>query len=76
MALHTGGNILGGIGLLMGGRSEWQALSSPEPLIWETGADATFWTACAFLLVVGGAAVGAYIALARVVRIEGASKAV
>jgi membrane protease YdiL (CAAX protease family) len=76
MALHAGGNVLGGIGLLMGGRSEWQASAKPEPLIWETGADATFWIACGLLFVVGGAAVGAYVALARVVRIEGASKTV
>jgi membrane protease YdiL (CAAX protease family) len=75
-ALHTGGNVLGGLGLLMGGRSEWQASPSPEPLIWETGADATFWIACVLLFVVGGAAVGAYVALARVVRIEGARKTV
>jgi membrane protease YdiL (CAAX protease family) len=76
MALHAGGNVLVGLGLVMGGRSEWQASARPEPLIWETGTDAQFWIACVFLLIVGGAAVGAFFALARVVRIEGASKTV
>ncbi len=76
MALHAGGNVLVGLGLVMGGRSEWQASSNPEPLIWETGTDARFWIVCVFLLIVGGAAVGAFVALARVVRFEGASKTV
>jgi hypothetical protein len=76
MALHTGGNVLGGLGLLLGGRSEWQASPKPEPLIWETGADATFWIVCVLLVVVGGAAVAAYVALARVVRIEAVRKTV
>lgn len=68
MALHAGGNVLSGLGLLMGGRAEWQASSRPEPLIWETGADASFWISCLFLLIIGIAAVWAYAALARVAR--------
>jgi membrane protease YdiL (CAAX protease family) len=71
MVLHAGGNIFSGLGLLMGGRSEWQATSQPAPLIWEAGADASFWSACAFTLIAGGASIWAYVALARVVQEDG-----
>jgi membrane protease YdiL (CAAX protease family) len=67
MVLHTGGNVVGGIGLLARGRSEWQASSSPAPLIWETGADMSFWVLGAVVLVVGAATIWAYAALAKVV---------
>jgi membrane protease YdiL (CAAX protease family) len=68
MVLHAGGNVLGSIDLVARGQSEWQTPSSPAPLIWDTGADASFWISCVFVLVVGGAAVWAYAALARVAR--------
>jgi membrane protease YdiL (CAAX protease family) len=68
LALHAGGNILGDIGLLLGGRAEWQATSRPEPLIWETGADASFWIVCVFAIIAAAAAVCAYVALARLRR--------
>jgi len=68
VVLHATGNVLGGIELLARGRSEWQASSTPDPLIWETGTDASFWVSCVGLMVVGAAVVWAYRTLATVVR--------
>jgi len=68
MVLHAGGNVLGAFDLFTRGRSEWQAAPGPQRLIWETGTDASFWGSLAATLVVGAAAVGAYVALARVSR--------
>jgi membrane protease YdiL (CAAX protease family) len=68
MALHAGGNFLGGLDLLARGRSEWQASASPAPPIWEAGADVSFWVSCAAVLIVGAGAVWAYAALAKVAR--------
>ena len=68
MLLHAGGNILGSMDLLARGQSEWQASQSPKPLIWETGADASFWLSCVAALVVGAATVWAYAGLAAVAR--------
>ena len=65
MLLHGGGNVFSAAGLFLGGRSEWQLLAVPKPLIWETGPDALFWGATVAFLVVGGAAVLAYSALSR-----------
>ena len=64
--LHAGGNFLSGLGVLAGGTD----LETPAsaPLIWETGADASFWMSVAALLVVGAAVVWAYSALATVAR--------
>lgn len=67
MVLHAGGNVLGYVDLLARGRAEWQASSSPAPLIWETGADAWFWISCVAVLIVAAATVWAYATLARVV---------
>jgi membrane protease YdiL (CAAX protease family) len=66
LVLHTAGNMLGALALFTQGRSEWQASSNPTPLIWETGLDASFWLATVAFLVIGTAAVVAYLALARV----------
>jgi hypothetical protein len=68
VVLHAGGNVLSAIGLIAGGRLEWQESSSPAPLICETGADASFWISCLAALIVGAAAVWAYAALANVAR--------
>ena len=42
MVLHGGGNVLGSLDLLARGRAEWQTPATPQPLVWETGADASF----------------------------------
>ncbi len=68
MVLHAGGNVLAAFDLFARGQSEWQASSSPKPLIWETGADASFWISCAGVLVVGAVTVWAYAKLASVAR--------
>ncbi len=68
MILHAGGNVLGYMDLLAGGRAEWQAPSSPKPLIWQTGTDASFWISCMAALVIGAATVWAYAKLASIAR--------
>jgi membrane protease YdiL (CAAX protease family) len=74
MLLHAGGNVLAALGLLATGASEWQAGPAGQPLIWETGADAEFWFTVATALVVTGAAIFAYAALARVARETGLTR--
>lgn len=68
MVLHAGGNALGYMDLFASGRAEWQASSSPAPLVWETGADASFWGSCVVAFFALTATVWAYAALARVAR--------
>jgi len=68
LVLHAGGNVWSGLDLLSRGQAEWQASPIPGPLIWETGADASFWISSAALLIVGAAMVWAYARLARVAR--------
>jgi hypothetical protein len=54
-ALHAAGNVFSIIALFAGGRAEWQASATPAPLIWQTGADASFWFSCVAALAVGAA---------------------
>lgn len=68
MVLHAGGNILGAFDLFARGRSEWQGSSTQKPLIWESGADGSFWVSAGAAFVVGAAAVWAYTKLASVAR--------
>jgi membrane protease YdiL (CAAX protease family) len=68
--LHAAGNIFSAIALFAGGGAEWQAPATPAPLIWQTGADASFWYSCVAALAVGAAAVWAYAALAGIARHE------
>ena len=63
MVLHAGGNILSVFDLISRGRSEWQLTTTPNPTIWQAGADASFWANLAALLVFGAATVFAYRAL-------------
>lgn len=53
MVLHAGGNMFSAVNLFAGGRSQWQLGTAPKPLIWQTGADVTFWGTLAALLVFG-----------------------
>ena len=68
MVLHAGGNMFAAIDLFARGQSEWQASSSPAPLIWQTGTDASFWLLLLAFLFVASAAVWAYAGLAAVAR--------
>ena len=71
MLLHAGGNVLAALGLFATGTSEWQARPAGEPLIWQTGTDAGFWLTVASALIMTGAAMWAYVRLARVAREAG-----
>lgn len=68
IVLHAGGNAFGYVDLLATGQAEWQATSRPLPLVWEAGADGPFWATAAAALAASGAAIWAYVALARVAR--------
>ena len=70
MVLHAGGNILSVFDLISRGRSEWQLTTTPNPTIWQAGADASFWANLAALLVFGVATVFAYRALFKTVRAQ------
>jgi len=69
IVLHAGGNILGTFQLLMTGRPEWVA-SVPQPLIWETGPDTSFWFSVLGLAAISAAAVWAFSGLARVAKMS------
>lgn len=74
MILHGGGNVFAAIGLFAGGRSEWQLVSGPQPLIWETGPDPSFWLSAALAAAAVAAAVWAYRELGRVTRASAAAR--
>jgi membrane protease YdiL (CAAX protease family) len=66
--LHAAGNVLGSLDLLTRGQAEWQASSSPAPLVWQSGPDARFLIACLLFLIATLVAVRAYVILADVTR--------
>ncbi len=68
VVLHTSGNIYSNLDLWLHGHTEWQASPSPTALIWQTGADASFWIAIITLLVVSAAMVLVFVKLARLAR--------
>jgi membrane protease YdiL (CAAX protease family) len=68
IVLHTSGNVYSNLDLWLHGQAEWQASSGPALLIWNTGTDASFWSAVVALLVVAAAMALAYARLARVAR--------
>jgi membrane protease YdiL (CAAX protease family) len=68
LVLHAGGNMLSAFDLFTAGTSEWQAASSPQALIWQTGIDTSFVLSALAALLVGAAAIWAYSKLAAVVR--------
>jgi membrane protease YdiL (CAAX protease family) len=70
VVVHASADILGAINLFGQGQSEWHASPKPGPLVWETGADASFWLSCLVFAAVAGVAVWAFAALARVARKE------
>lgn len=68
LVLHAGGNMFMFLAQLGARRSEWQATA--QPLVWETGPDATFVMTMVAAVVLGAATFWAYSGLAAVVRAE------
>ncbi len=68
LILHAGGNVLGSLQEFAGGRTEWQSSRTPDPLIWQSGTDASFWLSCLGTAVAVTAALFAYRSLARIAR--------
>lgn len=68
VVLHTSGNLYSNIDLWMRGQAEWQASSVAAPLIWQSGADASFWILLVALFIVAAAMVWAYSVLAGACR--------
>jgi len=64
MLLHVAGNALGSMSVLTTGRAEWEGMSAPPPLIWDTGVDAPFVLACAAVAFFGALTAYAYTSLA------------
>ena len=73
VVLHTAGNTYSNFDLWLHGQAEWQAASGPALLIWEAGADRSFWLTSLALALVAGAPLWAYARLARVTRNSPAS---
>jgi membrane protease YdiL (CAAX protease family) len=65
MVLHAGGNVFAAFDLFARGHSEWQGVGPPQPLIWQTGPDPSFWISVGATVLVAAAAVWAYVMLAR-----------
>jgi hypothetical protein len=70
LLIMSGGNLLTSFDLFARGQAEWQASSTPSPLIWETGADASFLLALLALLLAFAASLWAYTGLAQLTRAE------
>ncbi len=70
IVLHTAGDVFSLTRLWLTGKPEWDLATQPPPLVWDAGPDAAFWGALAALIVLGGAAVWAYVSLADSVRRE------
>ena len=68
LVLHAIGNVFYFMQLLGAGRADWQTAPTPVPLIWTTGADASFWISCALAAVVASAAIWSFVELAATAR--------
>lgn len=65
VVLHTGGNIYSNLDLWLHGQPEWQASSGPAALIWQSGADRSFWILIAALVILLAAMAWASVNLGR-----------
>jgi membrane protease YdiL (CAAX protease family) len=70
VVLHAGGDLWAFFALVTQGQSMWLAPSSPPPLIWETGADGSFWISLVGLIIISAVIVWAYSMLTDVVQKE------
>jgi len=68
VVLHAAGDVFGGLALVTSGQSEWQASPKPEPLIWESGTDYSFWLSCILFFISFIGTVWAFKSLAAVVQ--------
>src|SRR4051794_30747542 len=68
VVLHTSGNLYSNLDLWLHGQAEWQAPSGPATLIWQTGADRSFWISSLAFLIVTVGTVWAYFRLAHATR--------
>jgi membrane protease YdiL (CAAX protease family) len=66
VVLHTVGNLYSNFDLWLHGRSDWQAPANGSALVWTTGPDVAFWSACAGLLVAALATLWAFARFAAV----------
>lgn len=68
MVLHTAGNILSSVGLLMQNNTQTHISPSPVKLIWESGADKEFWITSGAAFLTGAFVIWAYKILAAAVK--------
>jgi len=77
VVVHAIGDVFSLGRLWITGKPEWEMStgSTPAALVWNGGVDATFWGNLAGLVVLGGFAVAAYVALASATRAERSARA-
>jgi membrane protease YdiL (CAAX protease family) len=68
VVLHTGWNLYSNLDAWLHGQVRWPGPSGPTVLIWNTGADASFWILSTSLVIVAATMVWAYSRLARATR--------
>jgi membrane protease YdiL (CAAX protease family) len=68
IVLHTAGNLHSNFDLWLHGQAEWQAPAATAGLIWDSGADRSFWISLCALLIAAAAAIYAYVRLATATR--------
>ncbi len=68
VVLHTFGDTFEGLMLVASGRTTWPEASPSHGLVWQSGADSSFWAMCAWAALWIAGAVLVYRALASEVR--------
>lgn len=66
VVLHTGWNLYSNLDTWLHRQAQWPGPSGPTALIWNTGADASFWISSTSLVAVAATMVWAFSRLARV----------
>lgn len=65
VALHVGGDVWSLGRLWLTGRPEWQRSDAPEPLVWDSGVDASFLWTCTLFVAFTAATIVLYVYLRR-----------
>ena len=68
VVLHTAGNVYSNLQLWLYGQAEWGASSAPGALIWQSGADLSFWISCVALVIAAAFTAWSFVALFRITR--------